>query len=286
MSGGPDSLALLLLAAAALPGRVRAASVDHGLRSESAGEAAMVARSCTALDVPHETLTVAVPVGNLQRGARTARYGALAEWCDRGGLGALATGHQLDDQAETLLMRLDRGSGLAGLAGIRPRGTVPGGALPLLRPLLGWRRAELAAVVAGAGIEPACDPSNQDDRFDRARLRKALAATPWLDPVMLAQSAAHLGEAEAYIEAAIASAWGQRVSHDGGSVRFLPGDSDFEAGEIARRIVMSLGDDASRAEAAALVERLRRGENASLGGVLARAAGGAWLFGPEPPRRS
>ena len=82
----------------------------------------MVGRVCTALDVPHETLTVTVPPGNLQQGARIARYAALAGWCDRGGLGALATGHQLDDQAETLVMRLNRGSGLAGLAGIRPRG--------------------------------------------------------------------------------------------------------------------------------------------------------------------
>lgn len=284
VSGGADSLALLLLAAAALPGRVAVASVDHGLRPENAGEAAMVAGVCARLDVPHETLRVTLAPGNLQHRARAARYEALGEWCGRNAIAALATAHQLDDQAETLLMRLNRGSGLAGLAGVRARGTVPGRGLPLLRPLLSWRRAELAAVVARAGLDPARDPSNDDGSFERVRVRKALADAGWLDPEALARSAAHLGEAEGYLEARIEDVWKERVRSEDGAIRLVPGPSDFEACELARRIIESLGGVARRSEVAALVARLRRGENASLGGVLARERSGVWVFAAEPLR--
>lgn len=286
VSGGPDSIALLLLAHAALPGRVEAASVDHGLREGSAAEAAMAARVCAALAVPHETLPVTVPAGNIQDRARAARYAALGTWCQRRGLGALATGHQLDDQAETLVMRLNRGSGLSGLAGVRGRGVVPGCAVPLLRPLLGWRRGELAAVVEAAGIAPVRDPSNEDDRFDRVRIRTALAATDWLDSAGLARSASLLADAESYVEARIAEAWQARVMEMAPVIHFRPGESDFEACEIVRRIVARLGGDASRSEVAAMVSRLRRGAKASLAGVLGRPFGEEWVFGTEPPRRS
>lgn len=285
VSGGADSCALLLLAHAALPGRVEAASVDHRLRPDNADEAALVAAWCGGLGVPHRTLTVAVPPGNLQHEARGARYATLSEWCGQRGLAALATGHHADDQAETLLMRLNRGSGLAGLAGARARGLVPGAGLPLLRPLLGWRRAELAALVARAGIAPVRDPSNADERFDRVRLRKALAAADWLDASALARSAARLGEAESYVAAHIADACAARVLRDGPTHRFTPGPSDYEAIEIVRLIFAGLGQGPPRSEIAVLVQRLRRGENASLGGVLARAKGGDWLFAVEPGRR-
>ena len=169
-------MALLLLAAEALPGQIEAATVDHGLRRESADEARMVAAVCHAMDVPHAILPVAVSAGNLQSEARTARYAALAGWVHGSGLGALATAHHADDQAETLLMRLNRASGVAGLAGVRARGVVPGTNMPLVRPLLDWRKQELAAIVSAAGIEAAQDPSNEAERFDRVRVRKALAA--------------------------------------------------------------------------------------------------------------
>jgi tRNA(Ile)-lysidine synthase len=90
VSGGPDSMALLLLAHAALPGRVAAATVDHGLRKESADEAAMVAAVCAGLNVPHRTLRVEVAAGNVQSQARAARYAALAAWLEEAGLEALA----------------------------------------------------------------------------------------------------------------------------------------------------------------------------------------------------
>lgn len=284
VSGGGDSLALLLLASAALPGRVEAATVDHGLRPESADEAAMVARICADLDVPHATLRVTVGSGNLQDRARAARYAALSEWCGRHSLAALATGHQLDDQAETLVMRLNRGSGLAGLAGVRGRTTVPGADLPLLRPLLGWRRSELGALAAQAGLAPVRDPSNTDERFDRVRVRNALAEAPWLDAGGLARSAALLAEAEGFVSETIDAVWDARVRESGGGMVFDPVGSDFAALEIARRIIATLGSEPRRNEVAALVARLRQGENASLGGVLARAEREAWLFTLEPAR--
>lgn len=288
VSGGPDSLALLLLAASAFPGRVEAASVDHGLRAASSDETAMVAALCADLLIPHETLPVAVAPGNLQDRARGARYAALSDWCGRRSLAALATGHQLDDQAETLVMRLNRGSGLAGLAGVRARGSVSGAArnLLVLRPLLGWRRAELAAVVAEAGLAPAQDPSNEDERFDRVRIRHALAAAEWLDPVGLATSAARSGQAESYLAEQIANAWEARVSRDKETFVFTPGPSDYETLEIARRIVAAMGAAPVRSQVAALVARLRRGENASLGGVLVRVINARWVFACEPARRS
>src|ERR1044071_7669487 len=105
VSGGPDSLALLLLAHAAYPGRVHAATVDHGLRPESAAEAAFVAGLCGARDIPHATLRAEMQErSNIQAAARARRYALLTQWL--GGIGAqfLATAHHLDDQAETLLM--------------------------------------------------------------------------------------------------------------------------------------------------------------------------------------
>ncbi len=199
VSGGPDSLALLLLASAAFPGEVAAATVDHRLRPESAGEAGFVAELCARLGLPHIVLTADIAVaGNLQSAARALRYRLLARWAAEAGIALLLTGHHADDQAETLLMRLDRGAGLSGLAAIRAATGIAG--LAVARPLLGWRRAELAAIVAAAGLVPVADPSNDDDRFDRARLRKRLAAAGWIDPVPLARSAAALAEADAALD--------------------------------------------------------------------------------------
>jgi tRNA(Ile)-lysidine synthase len=153
----------LLLAAAHAPARVAVATVDHGLRAEAAEEAAAVAALCARLGVPHATLRLTMATGSaIQARARAARYAALAGWARAEGLAALATAHHLDDQAETLAMRLNRGAGARGLAGMRAVATVPGDpALPLLRPLLGWRRAELAAVVRACGLDAADDPQTE-----------------------------------------------------------------------------------------------------------------------------
>ena len=145
VSGGPDSLALLLLAAAARPGKIEAATVDHGLRPESRAEAKMVQGVCDSLRVPHLTLAAEwqeKPTTAIQERARTERYRLLSGWVQGRELDGLATAHHADDQAETFLMRLSRGAGVRGLAGMRSASNVPGREVMLLRPVLGWRRDE------------------------------------------------------------------------------------------------------------------------------------------------
>ena len=195
VSGGPDSVALLLLMHEIAAGRVAAATVDHGLRPEAAAEAEAVSCICGKVGIAHTTLFPAEPIhGSVQAAARAVRYALLEEWRAAQGIDYLLTAHHADDQAETLLMRLNRASGAAGLAGIRGRNG------RILRPLLGWRRADLCAIVGAAGITAVDDPSNRDPRFDRARLRAALADAPWLDVEAVARSAALLGEADVALD--------------------------------------------------------------------------------------
>ncbi len=301
VSGGPDSLALLLLAHEALPGAIAVCSIDHGLRPEAAGEVALVERIAGERSIPFTQLAVALAPGNLQAQARAARYAALARWAEDKGLGAVATAHHADDQAETLLMRLNRGSGLSGLAGVRSRSTIAESEITLLRPLLSWRKAELAAMVAAAGITPAADPSNTNPAFDRARLRAQLAEADWLDPVALATSAAHLAEGWQALEWYAELDWHEMVMRDDAA----PGGLGYTycanvprviAIETICKIIAALGGHATRAEAARAWDRLWAGENASLGGVLAQAGVErvekvgvmmrVWRFRPEPARGS
>lgn len=293
VSGGPDSMALLLLAAAARPGEVEAATVDHGLRPESAAEAVVVGEVCTGLGVPHAGLRVEVPgTGNLQAAARAARYGALGGWMVERKLNAIATAHHLDDQAETLLMRLNRGSGVSGLAGVRASGDLPAedGGL-LVRPLLGWRRAELRAVCAAAGVCTAEDPSNLDPRFDRVRLRQALAGSDFLDPEAIARSAANLAEAEEALRWASHREWLSQVHHTADRVRYRP--SRDAPREIRRRVLLdallflddSIADDPPRGrEVAHLLSVLEDGGTATLRSAVCRG-GSEWRFERAPPRR-
>ncbi len=290
VSGGPDSLALLLLAHAAMPTRIAVASVDHGLRDASGQEARFVADLCDKLSVPHKVLAVRVSKGNLQAQAREARYAALLKWTKRNDVSALATAHHADDQAETLLMRLNRGSGLAGLAGVRAQSFVPHSDVPLLRPLLGWRKNDLEAVVAGAGIVPIRDPSNDDTNFDRVRMRQNLARSDWIDPVGLAQSAAHLAQAQALIEHYTDEEFDGNVTREGGAVHYTPTAPQLVTVETILRIFAVLKAEISRSEAARLIARLETGRNASLAGILARpeqsGSKAQWSFAPEPSRRT
>jgi len=286
VSGGPDSLALLVLASAAFPGNVRAATVDHGLRPESSGEAESVAQACARLDVPHAVLRPSVPIsGNLQSAARRARYALLEAWRSEQGLDWVLTAQHADDQAETLLMRLNRGSGVAGLAGIR---AVNG---RVLRPLLDWRRAELEAVVGQAGLEPVVDPSNRDERFDRARLRRELEGAEWLDRLAAARSARALAEAEEALDWAAERLFDERTRSEGDRLSLDP--SGLPA-ELRRRLLLRAlrridphaaprGEELGR-----LLATLSQGAGATLSGVKAEAGGvdGAWSFSPAPSRRS
>ena len=287
VSGGPDSLALLLLAQAALPGQVAAATVDHGLRAANADEAAMVAALCQRLGVPHAILPVTLAEGNLQAEARAARYAALAEWMSAADVAALATAHHADDQAETLLLRLNRGSGVAGLAGVRERGVVPRTRLPLVRPLLGWRRSELTAVVAAAGLTAVDDPSNRDDRFDRARIRKVLAEADWLDVPALAASAAHLADADVALDWAAVREWQDCVTRAPLGLVYRPQAPRAIALRVLTRIVTELDGEAPRGSAVArLFDSLVARQPASIGQLVARPLPEGWSFSRAPARRS
>lgn len=289
VSGGSDSLALLLLAQAARPGRIEAATVDHGVRCESAAEAEFVGGLCAGLGLPHAVLPVTVDTGraSLQRSAREARYGALAAWADTRSLGWIATGHHSDDQAETLVMRLARGSGVGGLAAMRPSAPLPaGGTARLIRPLLGWRRDELAALVAQAGIAPVGDPSNADDRFDRVRIRARLAEAGWLDPVALARSASALAEADEALKWSTRTAWKERVRREGGNLRLAPAELPAEiVRRLLAKVLAEFGGPAPRGEEIGrLAATLAQGGTATLANV--KCVGGAeWTFEAAPPRR-
>ena len=139
VSGGADSLALLWLSARAYGARAHVLTVDHGLRTASAVECAQVMAVASAEGLPATTLPLGLSThANVQEAARNARYAAMANQCAALGIRFLLTGHHRDDQAETLLMRLARGSGLAGLSGIRAVSPMAG--VTLLRPLLGHSR--------------------------------------------------------------------------------------------------------------------------------------------------
>lgn len=298
MSGGPDSLALLVLAAAGMPGQLAVMSIDHGLRTEAAAEVALVESVCAALEVPFIGATVSVSAGNLQAKAREARYAALSQWAREQGLGAVATAHHADDQAETLLMRLARGSGLPGLAGVRAWGHLPDGQTPLIRPLLGFRKAELEAVIASVGVTPVRDPSNENPVFDRVRVRQHLAQHDWLDAKSLAESAQNLAEGWRALEWYAQIDWEEMVvaEDDGLALRYYCNVPRAIQIETVTRIIAELGGRVSRSEAGRAADRLWRGENASLGGVLAVAGVEriekigvdmrVWRFRPEPPRKT
>jgi tRNA(Ile)-lysidine synthase len=293
VSGGPDSLALLLLAAAARPGSIEAVTVDHGLRPGSRDEAHDVAGLCERLGVPHRILTVEwtrKPATGIQERARSARYRHLAAWAKERGLAAILTAHHVDDQAETLIMRLSRGSGVRGLAGMRPVSVVPGSDVALVRPLLGWRRSDLLSICAAAGIDPATDPSNEDERFERVRVRRSLGRSEWLVPEALASSARHLGDADAALEWATRLEWTRAVRNGGAEIVYRPGDAPSE---IRRRIVSeAVGRLWTEGQGAALKGReldrlliaLSGARTVTIRGVRCRG-GDEWSFARAPTRR-
>ncbi|MGD9544726.1 MAG: tRNA lysidine(34) synthetase TilS [Methylocystis sp.] len=175
VSGGPDSVALMLLCAQwslRASRDIAVATVDHRLRKESRAEAEEVGRWARALGFAHHLLTWEdeKPATRLQERARQARYALLADCARRIDASAIVLAHHADDQAETILFRLTRGSGVAGLAGMAPIARSEG--MTLLRPLLDFGKEELVAICARAEHVFFRDPSNDDESFARARLRK------------------------------------------------------------------------------------------------------------------
>ena len=295
VSGGPDSMAMLALGAEALDGRVAVATVNHGLRPEAVKEAALVADACARLGVHHATLTpdAAIAGASIQARAREVRYALLARWAAAAGVGAVATAHHADDQAETFLMRAARGSGLAGLAGVRARATISG--MTIVRPLLDWRRAELRAIVRRRELPFVDDPANADDRFERTRVRHLLDANEWLGAANLARSAGYLAEADGDLRAVVDWLWAARAVVEGSDVRV---DATDLPREVRRRLVRravtvarAAADlteptftEASNVEA--LLDGLEQGRRVTQAGVLASVRDGRWRLRPAPPATS
>ncbi len=209
VSGGSDSIALMHMlsdwAGAHDLARPVVLTVDHGLQTGSASVAKDVIRAAKVRGLEGHVLTWrgSRPEANVEAAAREARYRLMAEWCARRGIGALYVAHTRDDQAETFLLRLSRGSGLDGLSAMAARSTVPGAPeIALLRPLLGFDRADLRAFLDDRGIGWHDDPMNGDEHFARVRIRKAWPAleTAGLTKVRIADAASHLARARAALE--------------------------------------------------------------------------------------
>jgi tRNA(Ile)-lysidine synthase len=207
ISGGPDSVALMWLMArwrrALTRGpRLIAVTVDHGLRAEAAREARDVKRLAKSLDLPHQTLrwTGNKPRTGLPAAARAARYRLLAQAARKHGATHVLTAHTRDDQAETLLMRMLRGSGIAGLAAMARESERDG--VRLARPLLDISKSRLIATLNKAKIGFADDPTNRDTGFTRPRLRAIMPvlAEEGGDARNLARLAARLARANAAVE--------------------------------------------------------------------------------------
>jgi tRNA(Ile)-lysidine synthase len=275
VSGGADSLALCLLAdawARARDGTVIGLTVDHGLRPEAAAEAARVGSWLAARGIRHRVLAWRPPSGlrNVQAAARDARYELLLGWCASAGCLHLLTAHHREDQAETLLLRLARGSGLDGLAGMAScRETT---ACRLLRPLLAVPRARLAASLRDAGQDWIEDPSNRDEAYARVRLRAGagLLAREGLGPARLAVTARHLGRARAALEDGVTRLLARAVRlHPGG---FAELEADRLAGappEIALRALARIAATIGAADHPPRLDRLERLYRALRGGLAA-----------------
>lgn len=247
VSGGADSLALALLAerwARARGGRIVALTVDHGLRRESAGEAAAVARWMKRRGIAHRILVWrgAKPGAGIQAAARAARYRLLEDWCAARararGIVHLLLGHQREDQAETLLLRLERGSAAYGLAAMPAITERPG--VRLLRPLLAVPRAALADFLRREGQAWIDDPSNRDRRYRRVHMRAALGGDSALSK-RIADSAAELGRTRAALEAGVADCLVRAVTLHPEAYASLDGAALAAAGrEIGERALGAL----------------------------------------------
>jgi tRNA(Ile)-lysidine synthase len=293
VSGGPDSMAMLRLAATAFPDRVIAATVDHRLRAGAAAEAALVADTCATLGIAHRTLLPSAPIvgSSVQRRAREARYAALASWARGAGVTVLLTAHHADDQAETLVMRLQRASGLAGLSAIRAIRFDASGVV--LRPLLGWRRAELRALAEDSRTPFVDDPSNADPRHDRTGVRALLADTPTLDAAAIAASAGFLAEAEEVVAHAAEALWLRCWHGPDRPFAVAAAPRELRRRLLRRAIAESrahfgvsapaFGDSAN---VEALLDALAARRSATQAGIVVRPTGDGWLFLAAPPRRS
>jgi tRNA(Ile)-lysidine synthase len=282
-SGGPDSAALLAALQRLAPElqlRLDAASVDHGLRPDAAADVALARAQAEALGVPFHSLRVEVPRdGSLQAAAREARYAALLGRMAELGAGRLAVGHTRDDQAETVLLRVLRGSGLRGLGGIQPRRQDG-----VIHPLLDCARQDVHRFAASLALPLADDPSNRDPRHARVRVRHSVVPVLQAEDPALSEHLADLADdARAASEELDRSALALLASAGDGPER-LRISSLREATPSLRRAAMQrwLGAAGDPGPGRAQLEQLEaalsgRGEVWLSGGRHVRAQDG-WLW--------
>lgn len=244
VSGGPDSLALMALAAAWAPPSAKPQiivyCVDHRLRPEGRAEAAMVKKEAERLGLAVRSLAWESdkPATGRQHSARLARYRLIGQAMRADGVEVLLTGHHRRDQVETVLMRVAHGSGVTGLAGMRPFATVEG--ITVFRPLLKVPPRILAGIAAGAGFVPAQDPSNADPAYERTRWRGALPglAALGLTEQRIAQMAERLGRIDGLAEKMTGDFLGRHGRVDGLGVVGIGGDEWMAAEpEIGIRVL-------------------------------------------------
>jgi tRNA(Ile)-lysidine synthase len=306
VSGGPDSIALMhCLARWASTGRhprILVATVDHGLRLEAADEAAFVAGEASALNLPHRTLlwTGDKPATGIQEAARKARYRLLVAHAREVGASHLVTAHTLDDQAETVLMRLSRGSGLSGLSGMRRETDRQG--IRHVRPLLDCPKSLLLESCRAQGWRFVVDPSNADERYARVRWRRLmpLLAEEGLTAGRLTRLAERAAQADEALDIKAGQALARGEPHlEGEGLSFKAAILADEPFEIALRVLeqaldqVGLGRENSRLHRLeACMERLRQaiaaGEALSLtiaGALVRLERSGRVSIGLEPPRR-
>jgi tRNA(Ile)-lysidine synthase len=311
VSGGPDSTALMLLAARwrdALKKKPKliAVTVDHGLRKESKQEATAVARLARKFKITHRTLrwNGRKPSAGLQNAARMARYQLLGGAARKAGAAHILTAHTLDDQAETVLIRMSRGSGLTGLGAMTRMTMLPVAgehAITLVRPLLDISKARLIATLRATKIVYAEDPSNRDPKFARVRLRGLMnaLANEGLDAGRLAQLARRLRRAETAIEAAVDRASAlvidmprpHTVALDARRFAELPAEIALR---LLGRLVARVGDEGpvELGKLEALKSALDAAQNAgdghfrrSLAGAIVTLARRQMIVERAPPRR-
>lgn len=239
LSGGSDSTALLVLAVEALGAdRVRAVTVNHGLRAAAADEARHAGRLCTALGVKHDVLTLALQDGaDLQARARAGRYGAMATWAKENDIDAIALGHTQGDVAETFLMRLARGSGVDGLACMPERFEKMGATF--VRPLLEATRGALRDMLSEKSITWSEDPSNEDPRFTRVQMRQAMPELEalGLTSAKLSQTARWMRAASDVLENAADDWISKHAIADYGDAIFDQGALEHAPEETACRVL-------------------------------------------------
>ncbi len=298
VSGGRDSMALARLAAVYgqdTGAEIFAYSVDHGLRAEAAAETARAAVWCEAIGLTHRTLKWIgeKPASGVQAAARAARYRLLAEAAAKDRCGALLTAHSADDQAETVFMRLARGAGLYGLSAMRTETRIAAGSeapVRLLRPLLGFTRAQLTATVENAGQAYIDDPSNEDPVYERVRMRALLAALEeqnLLTGAALNRTADRLGQAAARLrqqEDDLFDALGGCFYSWGGASIDKLGNSNALGGLSARLIHAVSGEPHAPDEMSALsaLQAANRDGAATLGGTLVKFWKARMWFLREP----